>query len=72
MLWIFLGGVSGWSLLQRPSPFIDLKVADQRLLRSDWTEIRLDKLLEPVGIIRGSISLWSHRLSWIFCGPVEF
>lgn len=40
----FLGG-----LLQRPSPFIDRKVADHLVLRPDWAEIKLDQPLKPVG-----------------------
>ena len=36
-------------LLQRPSPFIDRKVAGQQVLRPDWAEIRLDQPLKPIG-----------------------
>ena len=44
-------------LFQRPSPFIDSKVAGPQVLRSEWTEIKVDKPLKPIGD-RQQISLY--------------
>ena len=44
LLGSFLSG-----LLQRPNPFIDRKVAEQQVLGPEWTEIKLDQPLKPVG-----------------------
>ena len=46
---VFLSGLFLLGLFQRPSPFIDRKVADQHVIRPDWVEIRLDQPLKPVG-----------------------
>ena len=45
----FLFGLFLSGFLQRPSPFIDRKIADQQVLRPDWTEVKLDQPLTPVG-----------------------
>lgn len=46
---VFLLGSFLSGLLQRPNPFIDRKVAGQQILGPDWLEIKVDKLLKPVG-----------------------
>jgi hypothetical protein len=37
------------ALLQRPQPFKDRKVAGRQVARPDWTEIKVDQLMTPVG-----------------------
>jgi hypothetical protein len=39
-------------LLLSRSPFIDRKIADQQILCQDWTEIKLDQPLKPVGDVQ--------------------
>lgn len=48
-LFVFLLGSLLGGLLQRPSPFIDRKVAGQQVVGPDWIEIKLDQPLKPVG-----------------------
>jgi hypothetical protein len=36
-------------LFQRPSPYIDQKIVGHQTLRSEWSEIKLDKPLKPIG-----------------------
>ena len=49
MVGLFLCCSSLSGLLQRASPFIDSKIADQQVVRAEWTEIKVDKPLERVG-----------------------
>lgn len=46
---VFLLGSLLGGPLQRPSPFIDRKVAERQVLGPDWTEIKLDQPVKPVG-----------------------
>ena len=46
---VFICGAFLSGLFQRPSPFIDREVAGKQVLRSEWTEIKLDQPLKPVG-----------------------
>jgi hypothetical protein len=45
-------GLTWCVLLLSRSPFIDRKIADQQILCQDWTEIKLDQPLKPVGDVQ--------------------
>jgi hypothetical protein len=46
---LFLLGSLLSGLLQRPNPFIDRKVSERQVVGPDWTEIKLNQPLKPVG-----------------------
>jgi hypothetical protein len=46
---VFICGALLSGLFQRPSPFIDREVAGAQVLRPEWTEIKVDQPMKPVG-----------------------
>jgi hypothetical protein len=58
-------------LLKRPSPFIDRKVAGQQILRRDWTEIKLNQPLKPVGDYQQISLCFSESFKMDLLGPLK-